>query len=80
MDQLGAISFGQALKKVNSVVIAVMGMTGSGKSTFIQKATGTSAAIVGDGLSSCRFNLLNFWLTLWSLTDLIYRYAKTAIL
>lgn len=34
-------------------IIAVMGMTGSGKSTFIQKLTGTTEVTVGDGLHSC---------------------------
>jgi len=34
-------------------IIAIMGMTGSGKSTFIQKLTGTSEVAVGDGLHSC---------------------------
>lgn len=40
------------------VVIAVMGMTGTGKSSFIQKLTGTEGAIIGDGLASCRSCLL----------------------
>jgi hypothetical protein len=48
-----SISFNQALKKGNPIVIAVMGTTGSGKSTFIQRATGWTEGLVGNGLSSC---------------------------
>jgi ABC-type lipoprotein export system ATPase subunit len=35
------------------VAIAVMGMTGAGKSTFIQKASGLDAVKVGHDLESC---------------------------
>lgn len=35
------------------VVIAVMGMTGAGKSTFIQKASGLKDVVIGHGLASC---------------------------
>lgn len=34
-------------------IVAVMGTTGSGKSTFIQKATGTQDAMVGHGYAAC---------------------------
>ena len=34
------------------VIIAVMGVTGAGKSSFISTVTGDSSVIVGDGLSS----------------------------
>jgi signal recognition particle receptor subunit beta len=34
------------------IVIAVMGVTGVGKSFFVEKASG-QRAIVGDGLESC---------------------------
>lgn len=37
----------------NSVVIAVMGMTGCGKSTFIKLATGSPHVEVGESLASC---------------------------
>ena len=35
------------------VVIAIMGMTGSGKSTFIRLATGRDDVRVGESLASC---------------------------
>jgi Fe-S cluster assembly ATPase SufC len=35
------------------VIFAVMGTTGSGKSTFIQKASGHQNVPVGHGLKSC---------------------------
>jgi ABC-type bacteriocin/lantibiotic exporter with double-glycine peptidase domain len=37
----------------NDIVIAVMGITGSGKSTFIQMMTGQEVKISGD-LASCK--------------------------
>jgi tRNA A37 threonylcarbamoyladenosine biosynthesis protein TsaE len=36
-------------------------MTGSGKSTFIQKLTGSMEAVVGDGLASCTFDSVRFY-------------------
>lgn len=39
------------------VAIAVMGMTGAGKSTFIQKASGLDSVKVGHDLESCTANL-----------------------
>ena len=48
-----SISFNQALKRDNPIVIAVMGTTGSGKSTFIQKAIGWTENLVDNGLASC---------------------------
>lgn len=44
-------SFRDAAGEVN--VIAVMGVTGSGKSTFIRKASGLDDVEVGEGLASC---------------------------
>lgn len=35
------------------IIIAVMGMTGSGKSTFIQKASGLPNIDIGHALESC---------------------------
>ena len=52
-----SISFNQALKQDNPVVIAIMGTTGSGKSTFIQKATGSEEKIIGHNLASCKLYL-----------------------
>ncbi len=34
-------------------LIAVMGVTGSGKSNFIRLATGSNDPVVGDDLASC---------------------------
>lgn len=42
------------LKEVPKVVIAVMGVTGAGKSTFIQTATGSDDINIGHTLKSCR--------------------------
>src|SRR5277367_2336648 len=36
------------------VIIAVMGLTGSGKSTFVQKASGLQNIEIGHNLNSCR--------------------------
>ena len=35
------------------ILIAVMGVTGSGKSYFCRAATGDDCIVVGDGLESC---------------------------
>lgn len=35
------------------VFIAVMGMTGSGKSTFIKTLTRNSSVVISDGLEAC---------------------------
>ena len=35
------------------VLIAVMGVTGSGKSTFVKKVTGSEDVVVGNDLTSC---------------------------
>jgi ABC-type proline/glycine betaine transport system ATPase subunit len=35
------------------VIIAVMGLTGSGKSTFVQKASGLQNIEIGHNLNSC---------------------------
>lgn len=50
----------------NVILIAVMGLTGSGKSTFVKLATGSDEVIVGTELTSCMicdfhcgFSLLN---------------------
>ncbi|KAF7189755.1 hypothetical protein HII31_08862 [Pseudocercospora fuligena] len=40
--------------------IAVMGVTGSGKSTFIRKVSGDSSVLVGDGLYSCTSELKSY--------------------
>jgi ABC-type phosphate transport system ATPase subunit len=41
----------------NAAVFAVMGTTGSGKSTFIQKATGSPDIVVGHNLNACEKTL-----------------------
>jgi Fe-S cluster assembly ATPase SufC len=41
----------------NAAVFAVMGTTGSGKSTFIQKATGSPDIVVGHNLKACEKTL-----------------------
>ena len=33
--------------------IAVMGVTGAGKSTFVRTVSGDNSVVVGDGLKSC---------------------------
>ena len=59
-DQVrSGIPFGEVAKDV--IVIAVMGMTGSGKSNFIQKLTGSKDAKVGDGLKSCTQKFSSCW-------------------
>lgn len=35
------------------LLIGVMGVTGSGKSTFVQKASGKSEAVIGHTLEAC---------------------------
>ena len=41
----------------NQVFIAVMGVTGSGKSTFIQTATGDDSVPIGMSMKSCMYIL-----------------------
>jgi putative ribosome biogenesis GTPase RsgA len=36
----------------SEITVAVMGMTGAGKSSFIKKLTGNEDIVVGDGLES----------------------------
>ena len=43
---------GDAATDPDEVIIAVMGVTGAGKSSFIRTVTADSSVIVGDGLSS----------------------------
>ena len=43
----------QVQDAANIAIVAVMGTTGSGKSTFIQKATGSHDVIIGHNLKSC---------------------------
>ena len=38
---------------LDPILIAVMGVTGAGKTTFISKATGKSDLEIGHGLVSC---------------------------
>jgi len=45
---------GLTLQSKDDVFIAVMGLTGAGKSTFISLCTQETIDIVGHGLSSCQ--------------------------
>jgi len=48
--------------------IAVMGVTGAGKSTFIQSASGDDSVVIGDGLESCNERLprsMHFTQLMW---------------
>lgn len=40
------------------IFIAVMGVTGAGKSTFIKAASGLDSVLVGHELTSCRFAMV----------------------
>lgn len=46
---------------LNDVYIPVMGMTGSGKSTFIESCVAQPGLLVGHGLDSCTFNENQYW-------------------
>jgi ABC-type uncharacterized transport system ATPase component len=46
-----SVKMEEALKKV---FIVVMGLTGAGKSTLIQKATGDPNIVIGDSLDSSK--------------------------
>lgn len=39
----------------NDIIIVIMGVTGSGKSTFVKLATGDEDVQVGHDLESCQF-------------------------
>jgi len=41
----------------NEVVVAVIGVTGAGKSTFIRNMTGNKGIFVGHGLESGSFSI-----------------------
>lgn len=47
----------QANDNFDITLIAVMGVTGSGKSNFIQLATGSTEAVVGHDLAACTSSL-----------------------
>lgn len=49
------------MKERQKVFIAVMGVTGSGKSTFIQTATGSDDVHIGHTFKSCKLQL-SLWL------------------
>ena len=53
MSQSGGIPFSKVVEDV--VVIAIMGVTGSGKSTFVKLVTGDNSVVVGQDLVSCKF-------------------------
>lgn len=44
----------ESIPELPTLIIGVMGVTGAGKSTFIQKATGTGEGIIGHSLVSCK--------------------------
>jgi ABC-type lipoprotein export system ATPase subunit len=58
-DFLDTESFNTMFSRKKEVVIAVMGVTGAGKSTFIQTVSGRKDVIVGDTLTSGMFNCRN---------------------
>jgi hypothetical protein len=41
-----------------SILIAVMGMTGAGKTTFIRNITGLNEMEIGDDLKSCKYVII----------------------
>ncbi len=43
----------------DDILIAVIGVTGAGKTTFISKATGRTDLAIGKGLRSCKQNTNN---------------------
>lgn len=43
----------------DDVIIAFMGITGSGKSSFVKALTGRDDIVVGDGLKSSEYNDLS---------------------
>lgn len=43
------------------ILIAVLGVTGAGKTTFISKATGRTDLAIGHGLTSCTFSQILRW-------------------
>ena len=45
------------------ILIAVMGVTGAGKSTFIRTVTGREDVVVGDGLQSCTHTVTEYDMT-----------------
>lgn len=54
----------------DDVYIPVMGLTGSGKSTFIELCAGTPRPLVGHGLNSCKHQRLTLAETRTLLTRL----------
>ena len=59
MSQPEGVTFEEIAK--DAVFIAVMGVTGSGKSNFVKLATGSNDAVVGSGLTSCNFQYPGFF-------------------
>lgn len=56
-DATSNVSSVGVLPKAPWAFIAVMGVTGAGKSTFIRTASGDESVVVGDGLKSCTCSL-----------------------
>jgi tRNA A37 threonylcarbamoyladenosine biosynthesis protein TsaE len=42
----------------SSILIAVMGVTGAGKTTFIRNITGLDGMEIGDDLNSCKYDII----------------------
>lgn len=54
MSQPEGVPFSEIVEDV--VLIAVMGVTGSGKSSFVKLVTGSEEVVVGNDLNSCILN------------------------
>ena len=57
MSQVQGVPFFKVAEDV--VLIAVMGVTGSGKSTFVKQVTGSEKFVIGNELTSCTLTTLH---------------------
>lgn len=56
------MSIPPTMKERQKIFIAVMGVTGSGKSTFIQTATGSDDVHIGHTFKSCKLQIsISYW-------------------
>jgi len=58
------VSYAEPSRKPRKIFIAVMGVTGSGKSSFIATATGSDAVGIGHDFKSCAIIPRLKWLSL----------------
>jgi Fe-S cluster assembly ATPase SufC len=79
-DEEPGVDSGDNVKATSDgIFIAVMGSTGSGKSSFVKTLTGAADVVVGEDLTSCsysKFHLLDVVSSGWQ-ADKLLRHSRS---